>query len=425
MYIAGDLGNISIQQPADTTLSSATQISRAMHNTDMQLMPCTDPSISYSVSGPSSSTALCSVIDTVESTHTSVDPCSMSVKPIAAHVLKDVDRQTLQQIPYSPKHATQAPVSSDNNTAPMSLSDAVCLHTTGTASMSPYASSSEVSTLTYGTTRPDQSICYGRLLEARASPPVVSAVEAARLRAQKQAEWYANNRKDSAPGKQTSQQENAAFAKERVSEEPEHLFTNTNRQNVLYTGREPFGDGLARTEQDASNYATFSIRVGENCSDTTKQDELSSTVKAAYNCRSSYEGKRSLDTLDFGRRPGIYSPYEVDIQNNSKSTPKSNSHHEEADECIPDEDRLSKYKRRLAMNRESAAISRVRRRAYIKELEERLASVEAEKFQLVGKLEAVMQQNVSMANQLDNLFLLVATGQHPTARPAPSTRECE
>ena len=63
------------------------------------------------------------------------------------------------------------------------------------------------------------------------------------------------------------------------------------------------------------------------------------------------------------------------------------------------------YERRLALNRESAAVSRLRRRTYVKELEERLAVVEASKLQLEGKLEAVQEQNEDMKRQLEFIFL--------------------
>ena len=84
-----------------------------------------------------------------------------------------------------------------------------------------------------------------------------------------------------------------------------------------------------------------------------------------------------------------------------------------------DVEKQERYKRRLDMNRESAAVSRVRRRAYVKELEERLATVEAEKLQLEGKLEIMMSQNESFKKQLDNLFLMVTSRARPPFNPQP------
>lgn len=88
-------------------------------------------------------------------------------------------------------------------------------------------------------------------------------------------------------------------------------------------------------------------------------------------------------------------------------------------------EKQERYKRRLDMNRESAAVSRVRRRAYVKELEERLAAVEAEKLQLEGKLEIMMSQNESFKKQLEQLFVMVANGTRPryagqSAQPSTS-----
>lgn len=90
-------------------------------------------------------------------------------------------------------------------------------------------------------------------------------------------------------------------------------------------------------------------------------------------------------------------------------------------------EKQERYQRRLDMNRESAAVSRVRRRAYVKELEERLAAVEAEKLQLEGKLEIMQSQNDSFKKQLDNLFMMVAGGRRPplgagmSSPPPPGT----
>lgn len=79
-----------------------------------------------------------------------------------------------------------------------------------------------------------------------------------------------------------------------------------------------------------------------------------------------------------------------------------------------DEDsKSSRYKRRLALNRESAAVSRIRRRAYIKELEDRLARVEKEKHELIGQVQIMLSQNDKMSSQLTDCFRLVASLQKP------------
>jgi bZIP transcription factor len=73
-----------------------------------------------------------------------------------------------------------------------------------------------------------------------------------------------------------------------------------------------------------------------------------------------------------------------------------------------DDTKSSRYKRRLALNRESAAVSRIRRRAYIKELEDRLARVEKEKHELIGQVRIMLTQNDEMRSQLTECFRLVS-----------------
>lgn len=72
------------------------------------------------------------------------------------------------------------------------------------------------------------------------------------------------------------------------------------------------------------------------------------------------------------------------------------------------------YQRRLALNRESAAVSRNRRREYIRQLEERLARVETNKNQLLGQVEIMVQQNKQMSQQLSACFQLMAANQRPS-----------
>lgn len=72
------------------------------------------------------------------------------------------------------------------------------------------------------------------------------------------------------------------------------------------------------------------------------------------------------------------------------------------------------YQRRLALNRESAAVSRIRRREYIRQLEERLARAETNKNQLLGQVEIMVQQNKQMSQQLTACFQLMAANQRPS-----------
>lgn len=177
--------------------------------------------------------------------------------------------------------------------------------------------------------------------------PVRSAVEEARLRAQREAESFASSRRDP--------------AKREASIAGSNMGSHSDG-----SGKDGYGERRAskraRPENDRSNEAQGSRRAtsrGSPSDDKTKQEDDSETEKQ------------------------------------------------------------ERYKRRLDMNRESAAVSRVRRRAYVKELEERLAAVEAEKLQLEGKLEIMMSQNDSFKKQLDNLFLMVTNGGRPSYPPPP------
>lgn len=69
----------------------------------------------------------------------------------------------------------------------------------------------------------------------------------------------------------------------------------------------------------------------------------------------------------------------------------------------PEERKRKRYERRLALNRESAAVSRVRRREYVKLLEERLVSAEKERVRLATELEDMQQQHNKLQEHLQKL----------------------
>lgn len=177
-----------------------------------------------------------------------------------------------------------------------------------------------------------------------------SAVEEARLRAQQEAESYAHNRKDG------------------VKREPISI---SSASGTTIQGGSPGSAGGAPAQAAASTIGTDRCRI----------------IK-----------RQRTDLTSAPHREGS-----VDRHENIANAAMDDSEAEKQE----------RYKRRLDMNRESAAVSRVRRRAYVKELEERLAAVEAEKFQLEGKLEIMMTQNESFKRQLENLFMMVASGQRP------------
>lgn len=69
----------------------------------------------------------------------------------------------------------------------------------------------------------------------------------------------------------------------------------------------------------------------------------------------------------------------------------------------PEERKRKRYERRLALNRESAAVSRVRRREYVKLLEEQLVSAEKERVRLADELKDMQQQHSKLRKHLQKL----------------------
>lgn len=62
-----------------------------------------------------------------------------------------------------------------------------------------------------------------------------------------------------------------------------------------------------------------------------------------------------------------------------------------------------RYERRLELNRQSAAVSRVRRREYVKELEEKLVGVEKEKLNLESQVAVIGDENERLRLELKSL----------------------
>lgn len=75
----------------------------------------------------------------------------------------------------------------------------------------------------------------------------------------------------------------------------------------------------------------------------------------------------------------------------------------EDSKLTPEERKRKRYERRLALNRESAAVSRVRRREYVKLLEERLVSAEKERVRLATELEDMQHQHNKLQEHLQKL----------------------
>lgn len=69
----------------------------------------------------------------------------------------------------------------------------------------------------------------------------------------------------------------------------------------------------------------------------------------------------------------------------------------------PEQLRKKRYMRRLALNRESAAVSRVRRREYVKLLEEQLVNAEKERVRLATELGDMQSRHGQLRDQLIKL----------------------
>ena len=76
--------------------------------------------------------------------------------------------------------------------------------------------------------------------------------------------------------------------------------------------------------------------------------------------------------------------------------------------------RKKRYLRRLALNRESAAVSRVRRREYVKLLEEQLVNAEKQRVKLANDLSAMQVQHSELRKHLVHLEDVVRKRGGPT-----------
>lgn len=88
--------------------------------------------------------------------------------------------------------------------------------------------------------------------------------------------------------------------------------------------------------------------------------------------------------------------------------PKTEKISEEDAKLSPEALKKKRYARRLALNRESAAVSRVRRREYVKLLEEQLVKAESERVRLASELSEMQQQHSKLREHLQKLESRVA-----------------
>lgn len=91
---------------------------------------------------------------------------------------------------------------------------------------------------------------------------------------------------------------------------------------------------------------------------------------------------------------------------------------EEEKKLSPTEIKKKRYSRRLELNRQSAAVSRVRRRAYVEELEDKLVSVEREKLKLEGQVSVMQDENTKLREQMRQLREQLS-GPGATRAPVP------
>lgn len=423
MYSADNSGSPSLQQSPESILSSVAPGTRSITNSDLQIMSYQDSDVPYALSGVAATVQLCNAVGTIQNSATTGEHHSAKDGNLSASMFKELSSQEQNQLSISGKRRGYFPAA--NNVIPAALSHAagVSLQGQNANSLSPYESSSEISTLTYGTSQLNQNFESVSPAALSASASVISAVEAARVRAQRQAEWYAFTRKDHLLTKQTSKQGKPPIRNENLND-ADHPSVKKAPPNIVSKERQTSENSVSRPRCESGRVISFSIGMGNLQAEYPLKKEANAKYDDGQNSQSLLQTNRSVDKqlLNVSKKSRAVQDDE-NIKEPRHGTRSSIKYGDGDDTGTEEEDRISKYKRRLAMNRESAAVSRVRRRAYIKELEERLATVEAEKFQLIGKLEAVMQQNTSMASQLDNLFLLVATGQHPGIRSNHGAQE--
>lgn len=87
----------------------------------------------------------------------------------------------------------------------------------------------------------------------------------------------------------------------------------------------------------------------------------------------------------------------------SETVKSRESEGDEDSKLSPAEVKKRRYNRRLELNRQSAAVSRVRRRAYVKELEDKLVTVEQEKVKLERQVGYMNEENTRLREQMRQL----------------------
>jgi hypothetical protein len=263
-----------------------------------------------------------------------------------------------QAVPFGPLHGLSPPYFNPSAASPVSPADSCDFQRLPTSSLGD-SDASQASRPALG-----------------ASPTAPSALDAARLQAQKAALSYASARR--APG-----YSDAAFAS--APQQPRAAVQSGERAATPVPKRRR----SARTGKAEAHGMAFSAGPAAAAA--------ASAAAAAATAGAAAGGAAQGEAAD---------------GNTSRDDDRGDPSGEDGDDSKSD-----RYKRRLALNRESAAVSRIRRRAYIKELEERLAVVEKEKYQLMGQVEIMLGQNRAMSKQLTDCFRLVAAIQGQSQPP--------
>lgn len=196
--------------------------------------------------------------------------------------------------------------------------------------------------------------------------------------------------------------------KESLHHIQEHNGSATSNENLQYRGS--IWTALDEARMQAQNEAESYAITGGNSRDVPEVAPFATNLESFKNGKAETKCQKKiiLDTDDdLERRKLTKIVSEEAIRTHEKGRDRSQEKYSNCDMKELEAKRSQQYQRRLDMNRKSAAVSRVRRRAYVKELEERLAAVEAEKFQMEGKLEIMMSQNESYKRRLDQLLLMM------------------
>lgn len=146
----------------------------------------------------------------------------------------------------------------------------------------------------------------------------------------------------------------------------------------------------------------------------SRSSEDSDPILAPFDSRVAiFKKKTSSCAIDHARRvaQGKADEYveERRVRKGTKSLMESADEATDDVEFKVDESKKRRYARRLELNRESAGVSRVRRKAYIEGLEAQVERIEQEKNEMERKLEVACAENLILKVKLDRMYALERT----------------